>query len=70
MINHSGQVGGSMRESVSIINTTFRFKPIHPVKEIRLMRSGTNIEFKLKDDWIEFSVPQLNDFEMVLCLYR
>ncbi len=70
MINHSGQIGGSMREPVSIRNSTIRFKPLHPVKEIKLMRVGTGINFKQTDGWVELTVPQLNDFEMVVCTYR
>lgn len=70
MINHSGQIGGSMREPVNIHNTNIRFKPLHPVKEIKLMRAGTVVSFKQTNDWVELTVPQLYDFEMVVCTYR
>ena len=70
MINHSGQIGGSLREPVNITNSTMRFKPLHPVKEIKLMRSGTSVEFKQSGDWIELTVPQVSDFEMVVCWYK
>jgi len=70
MINHSGQIGGSLREPVTIHHTSIRFKPLKPVKEIRLMRSGTYIDFKEAGGWIELEVPQLADFEMILCLYN
>lgn len=70
MINHSGQIGGSLREPVSIYNTNIRFKPTRPVKQLKLMKSGTTVNFKQADGWVECTVPQLNDFEMLLCLYQ
>jgi len=70
MINHSGFLGSSFREPVTIHNTTIRLKPLRPVKEVRLMRSGGSIPFKQKREWIEYMVPEIRDFEMALCLYR
>ena len=70
LINHSGQLGASLREPVSIHNTNIRFRPVKPVKEIKLMRSGTPVSFKQTDGWVECKVPQLNDFEMLVCLYN
>ncbi len=70
MINHSGQIGGSLLEPVSIYNTNIRFKPLNPIKELRLMRAGTTIRFKQQDGWVECVVPRLDDFEMLLCLYK
>lgn len=32
-------------------------------------RSGEALKFKQDDKWIECVVPQLNDFEMILCIY-
>ena len=70
MINHSGFMGTSVREPVTIHNTSIRLKPLKPVSEVILMRSGLNIKFKQKDDgWIECLVPQIGDFEMIVCLY-
>ena len=69
MINHSGFLGNSVREPVTIHNTTIRLKPFKPVREIRLMRSGTILKFKQIDGWVECIVPQIGDFEMMLCLY-
>ena len=46
MINHSGFLGNSVREPVTIHNTTIRLRPLKPVKEVRLMRSGKSIPFK------------------------
>jgi hypothetical protein len=70
MINHSGFLGNSVREPVTIHNTTIRIKPLKPVREIRLMRSGTALKFKQSEGWIECIVPQISDFEMMLCLYK
>jgi len=70
MINHSGQIGNSYLEPVTVFNTTIRFKPIKPVKEVRLVRSGEVIKFKQNNGWIETTVPRVGDFEMVLCLYK
>ncbi|MFC4870796.1 hypothetical protein [Negadavirga shengliensis] len=69
MINHSGQIGATLGGPVPIYNTHIRFKPQKSVKEIRLLRSGKSIDFKQVDGWVECRVPELNDFEMVLCLY-
>lgn len=70
MINHSGFMGSSIREPVTIHNTSILLKPLKPVSEVILLRSGLNIKFKEKDDgWIECLVPQIGDFEMMVCLY-
>lgn len=70
MINHSGFLGNSVREPVTIHNTTIRLKPLKAVREIRLMRSGITLKFKQIDGWVECIVPQISDFEMMLCLYK
>ncbi|MEO5998642.1 MAG: alpha-amylase family protein [Chitinophagaceae bacterium] len=70
MINQSGQIGASFRDPVIIHNTKIRFKPLHGVKEIRLLRSGKTVNFKQSDGWIECTVPAVNDFEMMLCIYH
>jgi hypothetical protein len=69
MINQSGQIGGSLREPVTIYNTNIRFKPVKSIKELKLMRSGKSLNFKQTGGWVECTVPALNDFEMLLCLY-
>ncbi len=70
MINHSGFLGTSVREPVTIHNTSIRFKPLKPVKEVRLIRSGLDLKFKQSNGWVECVIPQIDDFEMMLCLYR
>lgn len=70
MINHSGQIGGAYLEPVAIHNTDISFKPMKPVKKIFLLNSGESVNFKQKGDWVECTVPQINDFEMLLCLYE
>jgi hypothetical protein len=71
MINHSGFLGNSVCEPVTIHNTTIRLKPLKMVKEVRLMRSKLNLKFKQQSDgWIECVIPQINDFEMMLCFYE
>ena len=69
MINHSGQIGGSFRESVPIYNTMIRFKPAKPVKAVNLLRAGKPVSFKSNNGWVELTVPKLNDFEMIVCTY-
>ncbi|MGZ5134700.1 MAG: hypothetical protein ACXWCG_06110, partial [Flavitalea sp.] len=69
MINHSGQIGASFREPVTIYNTTVRFKPIKPVKAVSLLRSGRPANFKVNNGWVEFIVPEVKDFEMIVCTY-
>lgn len=70
MLNHSGQIGASLLEPVAIQNTTIRFQPAKPVKELRLMRSGKSVKFRKANGWIECVVPEVRDFEMVVCLYK
>lgn len=70
MINHSGQIGGSMREPVPLYNTSLRFKPAKPLKEIRLMRSGKTLEFTERNGWAECKIPLVEDFEMAVGIYR
>lgn len=70
MINHSGFMGTSVREPVTIYGTTIKFKPQKAVKEIRLLRSGLTASFSQSDGWIECNVPEVRDFEMLLCLYK
>jgi hypothetical protein len=69
MINHSGQIGGSLREPVTITNTSIRFKPQKKVKELRLMRSNKTLTFRENNGWVECIVPDLKDFEMVVAIY-
>jgi len=68
-INQSGQIGASLREPVMIYNTNIRFKPTKPIKELRLMNAGTALNFKQADGWVECTLPQLNEYELLLCLY-
>lgn len=70
MINHSGQIGGSLREPVTIYNTNIRFKPVKPIKKLILMNSGMQLSYRQENGWIECTVPQVKDFEMLLCLYK
>jgi hypothetical protein len=70
MINHSGQIGDVFREPVPLYNSSVRFKPLKTVRDIYLVRSGKKPDFKHKDGWIECTVPRVDDFEMILCLYR
>jgi hypothetical protein len=70
MINHSGQIGASLREPIPIQNTTIRFKPAKPVKQLKLARSGTDLKFTQSNGWVECKVPQVDDFEMLVCLYQ
>jgi hypothetical protein len=70
MINHSGFMGNSVRDPLTVHNTTIRMKPLKSVREVRLIRSGLNVKFKKQSDgWIECLVPEIGDFEMMVCLY-
>lgn len=70
MINHSGQIGASLLAPVTIHNTTIRFKPLKSVRELKLLRSNSSLSFKETNGWVECTVPQVTDFEMLLCLYK
>lgn len=70
MLNHSGQIGASLLEPVTIHNTTIRFKPLKLVKKIKRLKSGTSLNFKQANGWVECTVPKVADFEMMLCLYK
>ena len=70
MINHSGQIGDVFREPVPVYNSSIRFKPMKTVKDIYLVRSGKKLDFKRRDGWIDCTVPRVDDFEIILCLYR
>jgi hypothetical protein len=70
MLNHSGQISASLGEPITIHNTTIRFKPLKPVKEMKLLRSNKSLKFKQINGWVECTVPKLADFEMLLCLYN
>ncbi len=69
LINHSGQVGATLGAPVPIYNTKIRFKSVKPIREIMLMRAGTSLDFKQSNGWVEVTVPQLDDFEMVVGIY-
>ena len=70
LINHSGQIGGSYREPVVVHDTNIRFRPIRPVKKLVLLNSGESIQFKQSNGMVECSIPKIEDFEMLLCLYE
>jgi hypothetical protein len=69
MINHSGQIGGSLREPIPVFNTKIRFRPVKQIKELRIMRSGKSLAFKQANGWVECSLPEIGDFEILLCMY-
>jgi hypothetical protein len=69
MINQSGQIGSSLREPIPIYNTNIRFRPAKPIKQLMLMNSGKTISFKQSNGWVECTVPELKDFEMVVGVY-
>ena len=69
MLNHSGQIGASLLEPVPIHNITIRFKPLKPVSAMRLLKAGAPVDFKRTGDWVECTVPKIEDFEMLVCLY-
>ncbi|MBD2757203.1 hypothetical protein IC230_30280 [Spirosoma sp. BT704] len=70
MINHTGQIGASLREPVPILNTTVRFKPTKPVRILKLMRSGTSVTFTQANGWVQCIVPKVNDFDMLVAQYK
>jgi len=71
MINHSGFMGNSICEPVVIHNTKIRFRPVKPINEIILLRSGFKPGFhQSADEWVECLIPRISDFEMLLCLYK
>lgn len=70
MINHAGQIGPTLGSAIPIYETTIRLRPSRPAREVLLMRSGRAIDFQRDSDgWIEVEVPELRDFEMVVCSY-
>jgi hypothetical protein len=69
MINHSGFHSTSVREPITIHNTSIRFRPFKPVKEVILLRSGKKVKFENIDGWIHCVIPELSDFELLLCIY-
>jgi hypothetical protein len=69
MINHSGQIGNVFRAPVPVYNITIRFKPLKPVRSIHLVRNGKPLKYKQVDEWIECTVPGVDDYEMILCQY-
>ncbi|MCH6256533.1 family 10 glycosylhydrolase [Puniceicoccaceae bacterium K14] len=70
MINHSGQIGNVFRDPIPVHNSTVRFKPQKPVESLYLLCAGIQLDFTESEGWIEYTVPEVDDFEMVLCLYK
>lgn len=70
MLNHSGQIGASLLQPVTIHQTSLRFKPLKPVKKLKLLRGNKPLPFKQVNGWVECTVPTISDFEMLLCLYK
>ncbi len=70
MINHSGFLGNSVREPVPVTDTHLKFRPLKPVKRVRLVNAETDVAFKEVDGWIECTIPKVDEFEMLLCLYE
>jgi hypothetical protein len=70
LINHPVQIGASFHEPVPVYNIPIRFKPQKPVRELRSIRSEGKLKFSRRGEWVEFIIPSVKDFEMVLCLYR
>jgi len=70
LANHSGQIGTATHAPLPIRGVNLRFRPAKKARAVRLLRSGA--ELKLSADsqgWLTATVPELNEFEVVLVEY-
>ncbi|MDI6400969.1 beta-galactosidase trimerization domain-containing protein [Balneolaceae bacterium ANBcel3] len=70
MINHTGQMGATFGEHVPLKDIRVRIKPQKPIRNAYLLRSEKAVEgFSEGDGWMRFEVPEVCDFEMLVCVY-
>ncbi|WP_114749376.1 alpha-amylase family protein [Pleomorphovibrio marinus] len=70
LINHSGQIGGTIGKPIPMRDIEIRFKPAKPLEHLYLLRSGQTLDFEQDGDWVLCTVPHLEDFEMVVGTYN
>jgi len=71
LINHTGQIGPTLGKSIPIYNTSLRLQTSKPIQEIILMKANQSIDFQnIREELVEFIIPEVNDFELALCLYK
>jgi hypothetical protein len=69
LANHSGQLGTAFHAPVPIRDIEVDIKPEKPVRRIRLLRAGTELDFQEAEGRVAFSIPELRDFEMAVLEY-
>lgn len=70
LLNHTGQIGPALGAPVPIYDVTVRLRPAATPREVVLLRSGRSVRARHDGSgWLEVVVPEVKDFEMVVCLY-
>ena len=71
LINHSGQIGASFRDPLPVYDIRIRFRPKKDLREIRLMKMDKALKFtRRQDGWHECVIPSIDEYEMMLCIYK
>lgn len=70
LINHSGHLGTSVREPITIRQTEIRFRPNRKPTRVHLVRAGVDVPFRQEGEWVVCTVPEVREFEMLLCGYN
>jgi hypothetical protein len=70
LINLSGQIGGTIGPPIPMTDIEVRFKPSQAVEKLHLLRSGEELTFEQDGEWVICTVPNLDDFEMVVGTYQ
>jgi len=71
LFNHSGQRGIALHQPVPLPGIQIDLKPKKPIKGVRLLKAGRELDFKTSpDSRVHVKVPQLDHYEIVLFEYK
>jgi len=69
LFNHSGQQGKALHRPIPVRDSAINLKPQREVKTVRLLQTGTSLDFSREKDRISVLVPKLDHYEVVLFEY-
>ena len=69
LFNHSGQQGKALHRPIPIRDIAINLKPRREVKAVRLLQTGTPLNFSREKERLSIIVPKLDHYEVVLFEY-
>jgi hypothetical protein len=70
LLNHSGQLGTAFHAPLPIEGIRIRLKSAERPVQVRALHAGANLEFSASGGWLQFILPSLSLFEVILIRAR